>query len=302
MELFDKKFVHFLWDDELEGKTGIVSNDIKCLRDYVNNKSFDLELIEQSNDESQPFKTVDGIKFRFAYYDPNYEVKKAFNEGKTIQLQISESYWKCISSYPDLLFACNTHGILRVKPEEKWIAYLARYRNSTYRLVFCAEDRWQYVQDRLGAKMKLFVGTYAEAKEWCETRKKFVEVIKAWEDDKTIQFFNSGVNDWVDVIRPLWEAEVKYRVSPKEKEYRPYTSSAEMIADFITRFKVNCPSYAEPLIWVKHKKNVDHHYLITCFFHEAGVRMLGSLYTFDDLLGDYTYLDGSPCGMKVEKC
>ena len=90
VKLFNKRFVYFMWDDELKGKTGFVSNDIKCLHDYVNNQFSAIESIEQSSDESQPFKTTDGIRFRFFYYDPNYDVKKAFNEGKKIQYRVKE--------------------------------------------------------------------------------------------------------------------------------------------------------------------------------------------------------------------
>lgn len=93
-------------------KTGLVSNDIKCLHDYVDNQPSAIELIEHSSDESQPFKTTDGIKFRFFYYDPNYEVKKAFNEGKKIQVHCANGMWRDCDEpkwYDDCKY--------RVKPE-----------------------------------------------------------------------------------------------------------------------------------------------------------------------------------------
>ena len=36
MELFDKKFVYFMWDDELKGKRVITADSINCLIDRVN--------------------------------------------------------------------------------------------------------------------------------------------------------------------------------------------------------------------------------------------------------------------------
>lgn len=203
MTLFDKRFVHFMWNDELEGKTGIMSNDIKCLHDYVNNNKTCTELIEHSGDESQPFKTTDGIKFRFAYYDPNYEVKKAFNEGKKIQ-------YKALVT-----------------------------------------GRWCDFDHKLGP---------------C-----------------------------------LWNDTTKYRVKPEEKKrYRPYESPAEMIVDFSDRFKVKCPSYCEPLIWVK-GKGTDNRYLVFAFCKNGIEFNDDEPLMFKELFIDYTYLDGSPVGMEVSE-
>ena len=36
MELFDKDYVHFMWDDELQDKTGFFAPGISSLIDYVN--------------------------------------------------------------------------------------------------------------------------------------------------------------------------------------------------------------------------------------------------------------------------
>lgn len=38
MELFNEKFVHFLWSDELEGKEGFFADKIKLLIERVNEK------------------------------------------------------------------------------------------------------------------------------------------------------------------------------------------------------------------------------------------------------------------------
>ena len=76
MELFDKKFVHFMWDDELEGKEGFVSRNIKALIDIVN-----------LNDETalKPLTKELTDTWAFVYYDPLYNVKRAYNEGKPIE-------------------------------------------------------------------------------------------------------------------------------------------------------------------------------------------------------------------------
>ena len=87
-----------------------------------------------------------------------------------------------------------------------------------------------------------------------------------------------------------------------KKVYRPYKDSAEMIKDFIARFKVKRPSYMEPLVWVK-SKNTGYRYLITTFY-ESTVMLNAeppihcSLWQLHDF---YAYLDGSPVGMEVKK-
>ena len=83
MELFDKKYVHFIWEDELEGKEGFFSDNINELQKQVNFKTSKLKLAD-SNDYQYPF--FDGYNnYKFFYYDPNHLYKKAYAEGKQIQ-------------------------------------------------------------------------------------------------------------------------------------------------------------------------------------------------------------------------
>lgn len=81
-KLFDKKFVHFMWDDSLEGKELFLSNNIDSLICNVNsnNKEFCRQITQ-----------VDFEDWTFAYYDPNYECKRAYNEGK--QIQVKHAKW-----------------------------------------------------------------------------------------------------------------------------------------------------------------------------------------------------------------
>ena len=87
MELFNKKYVHFMWEDELEGKEGFFSdnsNDLKC---YVNTGStFFFSGVRRGTDEN-PFLTDNGRFFKFFYYDPNYKVKQAYRQGKPIEVK-----------------------------------------------------------------------------------------------------------------------------------------------------------------------------------------------------------------------
>ena len=104
MELFDKKFVHFLWDDSLEDKEGFFADDVNALQIRVNENnvkfygkackaesvSYPIAIV-RDNEHIDDRDTA----YRFFYHDPNYAVKKAFAEGKQIQyFRIDDSMWQ----------------------------------------------------------------------------------------------------------------------------------------------------------------------------------------------------------------
>lgn len=96
MYLFDKRFVHFMWNDKLKGKKCFLEDEIDVLRVTVEKGvESDLHSIVFSRNESAPFRIADGLyNWQFAYYDPNYEVKKAFNKGKKVQVRCAACSWK----------------------------------------------------------------------------------------------------------------------------------------------------------------------------------------------------------------
>lgn len=433
MELFDKKFVRFMWDDELEGKEVFVADNINSLIERVE-KGASIYKVRWSRDNGMPFESDDLVRYRFAYYDPNYEAKRAFNEGKEIQFKDDvsgdwcsaynprwdlnieyrikpknncvaylarlsdddyyltacyENRWESVQKgygaktklfvgsegevrewyesrekFKDLIKAWEDGKEIQVKAftglwypasnpdwdvdaeyrvkveDEKWIVYFDRLHDY---LTACLEDRWESVQKKYHAKTKLFVGTESEVEEWYKSRQKFAEVIKAWEDGKTIQYYNKYESRWELSATPTWDAD-NYRVKPegdkmtptwsniedckhcvyepkattqepcdkcfgksmfksKKEKLRPYINSAEMIADFIARFKVDCPSYCEPSIWVKEKES-DSRHLVTSFVPNSDDGSYVVLFDYtcdlDELFDDYIYLDGSPCGMEVK--
>lgn len=84
-ELFNKKFVYFMWDDGLIGKDCFTASSIKELITKVNERDVKCQVKKGDNDEF-PFK-ANIFQYKFAYYDPNYDIKIAYNEGKQIQFQ-----------------------------------------------------------------------------------------------------------------------------------------------------------------------------------------------------------------------
>lgn len=174
-----------------------------------------------------------------------------------------------------------------VKPEEeRFIAYLARPKYRDCYLTACAEGMWEAVQKEFDAKTKLFVGTCDEAVKWYESREKFTEIIKAWEDGNELQFRPRDPHlSWQECQNPSWDSNFEYRVKPEcpckdgidskacvgcehsedgkphpfenyhcyvcdkssKKEYKPYETVHEFIQDFQERFPTAVPRPAHTM-------------------------------------------------------
>lgn len=117
MTLFDKRFVHFMWDDSLEGKKCFIADGIDDLRGIVEKGGEnDLRIVLFSGNESAPFQSANGVyAWKFAYYDPNYEVKKAYyKEGKTVQVKKIDSFADWVDCHrPRWCKEC----LYRIKPD-----------------------------------------------------------------------------------------------------------------------------------------------------------------------------------------
>lgn len=101
-KLFDKKFVYFMWDDRLDGKDCFVSDDINELQQAVE-AGIDADTVHREltlRSIRYPF-TTSNDSYRFAYYDPNYSAKRAYNEGKQIQFLNTEGEWLDCRNTPD---------------------------------------------------------------------------------------------------------------------------------------------------------------------------------------------------------
>lgn len=123
MELFDPRFVHFMWDENLRYKKGLVHDNIEVIKRIVNSNDGNTDIIDYSKDDENPFKEEGcSTKYKFAYYDPNYECKIAYNEGKQIQAKLSGFEDKDWIDVKQPTWEGNL--IFRIKPEENkkyWI-------------------------------------------------------------------------------------------------------------------------------------------------------------------------------------
>lgn len=99
MNLYDKRFVYFEWDDKLDGKEGFVADDICELTNCVLGGDFHYTKVRKGPSTAYPFKdTTNNNDWVFFYYDPKYEVKRAYTEGEKIQYKFPEwKQWRNIS-------------------------------------------------------------------------------------------------------------------------------------------------------------------------------------------------------------
>jgi len=102
VDLYDPRFVHFDWNESLEGKKGFAAGTMSGIKKLVRNEGPDKrDLVTGYYNEAYPFTTrplgEKGEYLRqFFYYDPNYEIKWAyFVENKRIQFRRSgfEENW-----------------------------------------------------------------------------------------------------------------------------------------------------------------------------------------------------------------
>lgn len=130
VDLYDPKFVHFEWSEDLKGKDGFFVDDIGTLKEELRNKgpSSMGTVLYYSDNEVCPFVVQsrnggDTGGWRFFYYDPNYEVKWAyFKEGKTVQLrrEINGEKWVDVDGIEKKpCFFDSDVFEYRIKPEEE---------------------------------------------------------------------------------------------------------------------------------------------------------------------------------------
>ena len=135
------------------------------------------------------------------------------------------------------------------------------------------------------------------------------EAFKAWHKGEKIEYAEPDENEssvWrlFENEEPNW---YKFHYRPAQvKEYRAFDSIDELTTEFVKRFQTKTPSYALPLIWVKSsEKGNNDRYLINGYIdnEENGqlVKIGDKYYGLCVLFAAFKFLDGSPCGVKIER-
>ena len=298
MELFDQKYVFILWDKELDGKKGFVAQNIASLRGQVNNSPKLMVTLSSSDDDACPFTYYadDEITcdYQFAYYDPYYEVRRAYLEGKQLQFKDWNDAWRDVISEPTF-----RDGEYRIKPSK--IYYVVWNANNIY----CDVD----VEDN--SKVLFHSNNKDEVERFIETHQYLHDIIKSAYEGKEIEYKEFGVknDDWkttvfCDYLCMHDFVHYEYRIKPNEIKYVPFDTVQELIDCWDSKHpsNINRPSDTMPLIWIRCKEK-NRVYLITDFLFEKAYNCdVGTEYEnikLKELFNDYTFLDDSVIG-KVE--
>lgn len=258
MELYNKKYVYFEWDDELEGKKGFVADDVYVLKRNVeeNREEWYGEICRQTihTNQNYPFEFIpddsdDSSFFRFCYYDPDYEVKRAFFDGKTIQAHFKDNpheEWFDINK--DTLSDRYSLEDFDLRMNEEWNVYVKMCNNI---------PAFNVTQDDCDTHC-YFRGTYDNCRMYCDERKDYLRMMYAWEHGEKLQYFDDEV--WKDVEGEPAFDKYEYRIKPT-KYYAIYGSNCiykDTEVNDETKSKVLACSISERIIdnFIK-----DHEYL-----------------------------------------
>mgnify|MGYP006956015635 CR=1 FL=1 len=87
---------------------------------------------------------------------------------------------------------------------------------------------------------------------------------------------------------------------PKEKKLRPYRDTDEMIAHFCGHFNLISQVHIPPTIWIKRIITGVKYLVVRIKADEVTIVYDNVAHTLDvsELEDEYTYLDGSPCGIE----
>ena len=284
MELYDKMYVYFDWDDVLEGKECFVADYIDNLKWNVNNNSDPEQITHNKDNDSYPFREKDTKReWCFAYYDPYYELRKAYLEGKQLQLKDGDD-WIDIDGEP-----CFIGDEYRIKPEVYYVE--------------CDDVLGFVIITKRGEGPYYWTGTRDDCLTWIEKHKHLEDIAKAYEKGKMIQFFDG--KEWKDCWNPkvpkgspLWEADVSYRIQPEKRV--PFDTVQELITHWegMNPGCTNRPKCAMPMIWVK-SKSTECIYLIDGYdYNDNEVSMCNCWFPLDSMFKDYTFINDSIIGKR----
>ena len=293
MELYDKKYVYFDWDDKLEGKKVILAHTIENLKEFVNSCDNEYRFFSIQKGTNLPFSNG-ACDCEFAYYDPYYEIRRAYLEGKQLQYKDGDGNWEDVIGEPTF-----TIDEYRIKPSK---IYCAVWNANAIYCDVNTED-----------KSRVLFSSYKkeDVEYFIVTHQYLIEIIKGWFEGKTVQFrdredeswntmkFDNDLNGW-DFVH------YEYRIEPSEDKYVPFDTVQELIDCWDSKHpsNINRPSDTMPLIWIKSRKDGSI-YLITEFYPKRysdtyDVSTTDGFLSFDDLFHDFTFLNDSIIG-KVEE-
>lgn len=123
--------------------------------------------------------------------------------------------------------------------------------------------------------------------------KELLPIIQAYAEGKTIQSYDSliDIGDWEDCENPKFEdSNYNYRIKPEQK-YRAFKDAEECWQEMLKH---------KPFGWVKDEEDCRSVLITVC--ENDGVFMgRNEGWNFKDTLDLFTFVDGTPFGVKVEE-
>lgn len=175
MDLFDEKYVHVLWNDDLKEAKGFVANNIKELIEKVNEKRPDkqFEIRKSENQEAPFFMSGIGCSYPLAYVDPYYEIKVAYLDGKKIEwYNVFKDCWCLIDNDTNFILAINEQNKLRIAKNDTKYWVIATYSQfvdienyNTFGPCYHVEEQ-QDSYSRSNPPLAKDFESYEEAQEW----------------------------------------------------------------------------------------------------------------------------------------
>ena len=139
-----------------------------------------------------------------------------------------------------------------------------------------------------------------------EEAKRLLPIIQAFADGKTVQYRISAtfprryirdfsyLKEWNDINEEnfngfIYDGTVNYRIKPEPK-YRPFKSQEECWDEMLKH---------KPFGWVKNIETGDLCNISNIYESEGCSKVfLACVYTFSSLLNEFTFIDGTPFGIK----
>lgn len=123
-----------------------------------------------------------------------------------------------------------------------------------------------------------------------EKAKYAVEVMQAYIDGKEIEYFSIEQNEWCSVDVPIFDWSIfNYRIK-QETKYRPFKNKEECWNEMLKH---------QPFGWT-HYGNAACYENIICIVDNGVYYDNETLYGYEDLLNNVTFIDGIPFGIKEE--
>lgn len=137
-----------------------------------------------------------------------------------------------------------------------------------------------------------------EMKENCTNCERLGKTCKSREDDKITCCFDYKPKTEQKAEMPELISLGNGQYAEREKHYRPFKDTDELIKTWIAKRMITFPDLCMPHIWVRSKFNKAHKGCLITNFFGIYVMMNNQQCFLSRLFDEYTFLDGSPCGVE----